>query len=73
MIQGHIVIVFALEHYNPLGVLRTFGEAGIAPIWVGVKYKVPVASACKYIQKRHAAETIQDSYDIVMREYGHIG
>lgn len=71
--KGHLVIVVALEHYNPLGILRTFGEAGVAPIFVGIRYKVPVASACKYIQKAYHAETIQESYDIVMREYGHIG
>lgn len=71
--KGHLVIIVAFEHYNPLGMLRTFGEAGIAPIYVGVNYKVPVASACKYIQKAHHADTIPESYDIVMREYGHIG
>lgn len=71
--KGHLVIIVALEHYNPLGLLRTFGEAGIAPIFVGINYKVPVASACKYIQKGHHADTIQESYDIVMSEYGDIG
>lgn len=71
--KGHLVIVVALEHYNPLGILRTFGEADIAPIFVGINYKVPVASACKYIQRAHHADTIQESFEIVMQEYGHIG
>lgn len=71
--KGHLVIVVALEHYNPLGILRTFGEAGIAPIYVSIKYKAPVASACKYNQKNYFAENIAESYDIVMKEFGAIG
>ncbi len=27
--KGHLCIVFALEHYNPLGQVRSLGEMGI--------------------------------------------
>ena len=34
--NGHKVIVFALEHYNPLNMIRAFGEQGINPIYISV-------------------------------------
>lgn len=71
--KGHLVIVVGFEHYCQLGILRTFGEAGISPVFVGVKYKAPVASVCKYIQECHIADTIPHAYEITMKEYGHIG
>ena len=36
-LNGHIVIVFALEHYNPLGLIRSLGENGINPIYFSIK------------------------------------
>ena len=29
--NGHTVIVFAQEHYNPLGLIRSLGENGVNP------------------------------------------
>lgn len=71
--KGHLVIVVALEHYNPLVILRTFGQEGIYPVYVGINYKAPVASASKYISACHHVDSIEQSYEVVMREYGHIG
>ena len=34
--NGHLVIVFALEHYNPLNMIRAFGEQGINPVYISV-------------------------------------
>ena len=31
-INGHKIIVVGEEHYTPLGVIRSLGEEGIAPI-----------------------------------------
>ena len=35
--NGHLCIVFALEHYNPLNMIRAFGENGINPVYISVK------------------------------------
>ena len=29
MLEGRTIIVFGIEHYNPLGIIRSLGEQGI--------------------------------------------
>lgn len=64
------VILFALEHYNPLGMLRGLGCMGINPIYISVKRRYEVAVKSKYISKLHKVDSIQEGYDLLMREYG---
>lgn len=68
-LKKHPVIVIALEHYNPLGVLRTLGENGIEPIFVGIKYRVHVASASKYIKTLYQVDSIEEAYNTVVGKY----
>lgn len=68
---GHPVIVFALEHYNPLGHIRSLGENGISPIYISVKRRGPVACLSKYISKCHFADTVEEGYQLLLKEYGH--
>ena len=49
--MNRIVIVFALEHYNPLGLIRSLGENGIYPIYFSIKRKYEIATKSKYISK----------------------
>jgi len=69
--SGHPVIVFALEHYNPLGHIRSLGENGISPIYISVKRRGPVACLSKYIAKCHFVDTVEEGYQLLLREYGH--
>lgn len=71
MLEEHKFIVFALEHYNPLGLIRSFGSVGIHPIYISVKRRYEVAIKSKYISKLHMVNSIQEGYDLLMREYGH--
>ena len=48
--NGHLVIVFALEHYNPLNMIRAFGEQGIKPVYISVKRRYE--TACRSISVR---------------------
>lgn len=68
--EGHICIVFALEHYNPLGLIRSLGENGINPVYIAVKRKCEIASKSKYISKCHYVDTIEEGYKLVVLEYG---
>lgn len=68
---GHPVIVFALEHYNPLGHIRSLGENGISPIYISIKRRGPVACLSKYISKCHFADTVEEGYQLLLKEYGH--
>ena len=69
--NGHKVIVFALEHYNPLGLIRSLGENGVHPIYFSVKRRGPVACLSKYISTCHFVETVEDGYHLLMEQYGH--
>ena len=70
MLEDHKFIVFALEHYNPLGMIRSFGSMGIHPIYISVKRRYEIATKSKYISKLHKVDSIQEGYDLLMSEYG---
>lgn len=70
MLNGHLCIVFAQEHYNPLGMIRGFGLNGINPVYVSVKRRGDVATKSKFISKLYRVETVEAGYDLVMQEYG---
>lgn len=70
--NGHLCIVFALEHYNPLNMIRALGENGIHPVYVSVKRRYEVATRSKYISKLHRVDSVEEGYGLVMKEYGHL-
>lgn len=70
MVKEHLFIVFGAEHYNPLNVIRSIGKSGIAPIFIAIKNKGPIASKSKYIQKIHYVDSIEQGYEILLQEYG---
>lgn len=72
LLEQHRIVLIALEHYNPLGIIRSFGELGIKIDFVGVEYKVPVASASMYVGTHHRVNSIQEAYETVLREYGDV-
>lgn len=69
-IEGHKCIVFGPDHYNPLGVIRSLGEKGISPIVILWAEHPFLVNHSKYISKLHVVETIQEGYDILVKEYG---
>lgn len=68
--NGHLVIVFALEHYNPLGHIRSLGEQGINPIYISVKRNGDVAALSKYISILHRVESVEEGYRLLLDSYG---
>ncbi len=72
MWKDHLFIVFAIEHYNPLGAIRALGEAGIRPVFIGIKGRARVASPSRYISKLHQVETVEEGYDVLMKNYGEV-
>ena len=63
-------IVFGLDHYNPLGVIRTLGEQGINPIYIVVKHRADLGTESKYLKKCHRVASVEEGYELLMREYG---
>lgn len=70
MLNDHKFIVFALDHYNPLGIIRTLGENGIAPIYIAVKHKVDIGVKSKYVSRVHTVDSVEEGYHILLEEYG---
>ena len=71
-LNNHLVIVIALEHYNPLGQLRALGENGIRPVFIAINHRVRVASASKWPQKVHLVENEEEAFNVLMSEYGDV-
>ncbi len=63
------IIVFGIDHYNPLGIIRSLGENGICPIFIAIKGKAPVASTSKYISKLHMVEDYLEGCRLLLNEY----
>ncbi|HBO05952.1 MULTISPECIES: ATP-grasp domain-containing protein [Bacteroides] len=70
--NGHLCIVFALEHYNPLNMIRALGENGINPVYISVKRRYEVATKSKYISKLHRVDSVEDGFRLLMKQYGHL-
>lgn len=70
MLKDHQVIVFGIEHYTALGVVRSLGREGIFPSLIAVKGKVPIVSCSKYVSKVHFVDTVADGYQVLLKEYG---
>ena len=61
-------IVFCVEHYNPLGVIRALGENGIKPTVVAVQGSEPkLASKSKYIGKLFEVSSIEEGYERLLK------
>lgn len=51
MLKDRTFIVFGIDHYNPLGVIRTLGKNKINPIFLAIPGRAKVASSSKYISE----------------------
>ena len=72
MSQDQIIIVFAIEHYNPLGVIRTLGKRGIRPDYIAERGRVRLSSKSKYLNKVHEVDNVEEGYDVLLKEYGEV-
>ena len=68
--DGHLCIVFALEHYNPLNMIRALGENGVNPVYISIKRRYEVAAYSKYISKLHRVNSVEEGYQLLFEEYG---
>lgn len=68
-IRDHRFIVFGEEyHYNPLGVVRSLGENGIRPIVIVYGEREHVVSSSRYVQKAYHVKTVEDGYQVLIKE-----
>ena len=69
IIEGHRFIVFGADHYNPLTVIRSIGKTGMKPDFIAIKNKGPVASCSKYINKVYRVDSIEEGYEVLLKNY----
>lgn len=71
MLNDHLFIVFAIEHYNPLGLIRSLGEQGILSVYIAEKGKAELASKSKYVSQCHYVNDVESGYQLLLNKYGH--
>ncbi|MBQ6560441.1 MAG: ATP-grasp domain-containing protein [Erysipelotrichaceae bacterium] len=69
-IDGHLVILVSIEHYNPLSMIRGLGKNGISPIYIAVKGKGKIASISRYVSLCHYVDSVEEAYEFLLKEYG---
>lgn len=72
MYKNHLVIVFAIDHYNPLGVIRSLGENGIRPIYIAIRHRVELGVKSKYVSKVHQVDSVEEGYNVLIENYGEV-
>lgn len=66
---NHEYIIFAMDHYNPLGLVRSLGEEGIQPIVIAEKSKTDISSYSKYVKDYVRVEIVDDGYKVLMDKF----
>ena len=70
MLQDRTFIVFGIEHYNPLGIIRSLGEYGIESIFIAIPGRAEVASTSKYVKKCHKVKDYIEGCKLLLEQYG---
>lgn len=66
----HEFIIFAMDHYNPLGVVRSLGEHGINAVVIAEKSKTDISSYSKYTKEYIRVETVDEGYRVLLDRFG---
>ncbi len=69
-VKDHMHIVLCREHYNPLGIIRSLGEAGLRPVAIIIKGKIEFVGSSKYISKTIYVQDIQETVEVLQKEFG---
>lgn len=66
--NSEYIVFTCRDHYNPLGIVRTLGEAGIKPIVIAIanNEKLRLASRSKYVKKYHEVSDIDEGYQVLL-------
>ena len=69
-LEDHEFIIFAMDHYNPLGLVRSVGGVLGGPIIIAEKSKTDVSSYSKYTKEYIRVETAEEGYKVMMDRFG---
>lgn len=63
------ILLISKDHYNPLGIVRTLGEAGINPIVVVVKGELELTTKSKYVKEKYFVDTPEDGLELILKKF----
>lgn len=69
-LSNHEFIIFAMDHYNPLGVIRSLGEKGINSIVISEKSRTDISSYSKYVKEYIRVDNVEKGYKILLDCFG---
>lgn len=68
-LHDYTFIITGLDHGNPLGLARTLGENGIAPIGILLRGDVASASKSRYWKAVHMVDSVKEIYELLIDKY----
>ncbi len=63
------IVLVTKEHYNPLGIVRTLGEAGIRPIVVAVKGDLKFVGQSKYVKEKYYVDSTEEGINLIIDKF----
>lgn len=67
------IVFVSKEHYNPLGIVRTLGEAGIKPVVVIVEGDLKFVGQSKYVKERYYVKSPKEGINLIKEKFAHTG
>lgn len=71
--MSEYIVFVSKEHYNPLGIVRTLGEAGIKPVVVIVKGDLKFVGQSRYVKKKHYVSSPEEGIELIINKYAQQG
>jgi len=68
-VKDHIHIVLAREHYNPLGIIRSLGEAGLKPVAIVIKGKKNFIGSSKYVSESIYVDDLKGAINVLFARF----
>ncbi len=63
------IVFVSKEHYNPLGIVRTLGEAGIKPVVVIVEGDLKFVGQSKYVKEKYYVKSPEEGIKLIIEKY----
>ena len=67
------IVLVGKEHYNPLGIIRTLGEAGIRPVVVIVEGDLKFIGQSKYVKIKYYVQSPEEGVKLIFDQYAKKG
>ncbi|MBO5952768.1 MAG: ATP-grasp domain-containing protein [Oscillospiraceae bacterium] len=64
------IVFVSKDHYNPLGIVRTLGEANISPVVVVVKSKPQLVTKSKYVKEKYIVNSPKEGIELIISKFG---